>query len=123
MERLMVTREWLEAGVHIALGADAPGMPWHTPQMTMLVAMTRVPYSGKVIGPGQRLTIHEALRAHTIGAAYAAHEEKIKGSLEFGKFADVTVWTEDPYKLPLERLYNATVDLTMVGGKVIYQRT
>jgi predicted amidohydrolase YtcJ len=75
MERLMVTREWLEAGVHIALGADAPGMPWHTPQMTMWAVITRLPYSNKVIGPEQSLTIKEALRAHTMGAAYAAHEE------------------------------------------------
>jgi hypothetical protein len=123
MERLMVTREWLEAGVHIALGADAPGMPWHTPQMTMWVVMTRLPYSNKVIGPEQRLTFREALRAHTMGAAYAAHEEKIKGSLEPGKLADVTVWTEDPYALPVGRLYNAMIDLTMVSGKVVYQKT
>ena len=76
--------------------------------------MTRLSYSNKVIGPEQRLTFREALRAHTMGAAYAAHEEKIKGSLETGKFADVAVWTEDPYALPVGRLYNATIDLTMV---------
>lgn len=122
-ERVMVTREWLEAGIPLGIGADAPCMPWYTPQMTLWATMARLPYSGKIIGPGHRMTIQEALRAHTLGAAYAAHEEKIKGSLEPGKFADVTVWTEDPYKLPLERLYNTTVDLTMVGGKVIYQRT
>jgi len=122
-ERVMVAREWLNAGIPLAVGADAPCMPWYTAQMTLWATMARLPYSNKVIGPGQRMTIQEALRAHTIGAAYAAHEEKIKGSLEPGKFADVTVWTEDPYKLPLERLYNTTVDLTMVGGKVIYQRT
>jgi predicted amidohydrolase YtcJ len=123
MERLMVTREWLEAGVHIALGADAPGMPWHTPQMTMWAVMTRLPYSNKVIGPEQRLTFREALRAHTMGAAFAAHEEKIKGSLEPGKFADVVVWTENPYALPVGRLYNATIDLTMVSGRVVYHKT
>jgi hypothetical protein len=123
LERAVVTREWLEAGVHFALGADAPAMPWHTPQMTIWAAMTRLPYSNKVIGPEQRLTFREALRAHTMGAAYAAHEEKIKGSLEPGKFADVTVWTEDPYNLPVDRLYNTTIDLTMVGGKVAYQKT
>jgi predicted amidohydrolase YtcJ len=122
MERLVVTREWLEAGVHIALGADAPAMPWHTPQMTMWAVMTRLPYSTKVISPEQRLTIKEALRAHTMGAAYAAHEEQIKGSLESGKFADVSVWTEDPYSLPVGRLYNTTIDLTMVGGKIVYQK-
>ena len=59
----------------------------------------------------------------TMGAAFAAHEEKIKGSLEPGKLADVTVWTEDPYALPAGRLYNAAIDLTMVGGKVVYQKT
>ena len=123
MDRLIVTREWLDKGVHIALGADAPGMPWHTPQMTMWAVMTRLSYSNKLIGPEQRLTFREALRAHTMGAAYAAHEEKIKGSLETGKLADVTVWTEDPYALPVGRLYNATIDLTMVSGKVVYQKT
>jgi predicted amidohydrolase YtcJ len=123
LERLMVTREWLEAGVYFALGADAPAMPWQTPQMTLWAVMTRLPYSNKVIGPEQRLTFREALRAHTMGAAYAAHEENIKGSLEPGKFADVTVWTEDPYNLPVERLYNTTIDLTMVGGMIVYQKT
>jgi predicted amidohydrolase YtcJ len=122
MERLMVTREWLEAGVHIALGADAPGMPWHTPQMTMWAVMTRLPYSNKVISPEQRLTIKEALRAHTMGGAYAAHEENIKGSLEPGKFADVAVWGNDPYSLPVERLPSATIDLTMIGGTIVHQR-
>jgi predicted amidohydrolase YtcJ len=122
LDRAMVTREWLKAGIPIALGADAPAMPWYTPQMTMWASMTRLTSSDKVIGPGQRLSIHEALRAHTLGAAYAAHEEKVKGSLEPGKLADLIVWAEDPYTLPLQRLYNATIDLTMVGGKIVYQK-
>jgi hypothetical protein len=90
--------------------------------MTMWTVMTRLPYSNKLISPEQRLTIKEALRAHTMGGAYAAHEEKIKGSIEAGKLADLTVWTEDPYSLPVQRLYNATIDLTMVGGTVVYQK-
>ena len=57
-----------------------------------------------------------------MGAAYAAHEEKIKGSLEPGKLADVCVWTEDPYTLPVQRLHNTTIDLTMVGGMIVYQK-
>ena len=44
LELFMVTREWLEAGVHLAIGADAPAMPWHAPQMTLLVAMTRLAF-------------------------------------------------------------------------------
>jgi predicted amidohydrolase YtcJ len=118
----MVAREWLEAGVRVAIGADAPCMPWYTPQMTLWAAMARQPYSGIALGPGQRMTIHEALRAHTLGAAYAAHEETIKSSLEPGKLADICVWTEDPYTLPLQRLYNTTIDLTMVGGMIVHQK-
>jgi len=62
------------------------------------------------------------MHAHTIGAAYAAHEEKIKGSIEPGKMADLAVWTKDPYIQPQQQLQGATIDLTMVGGKVVYQR-
>lgn len=64
----------------------------------------------------------EAMKAHTIGAAYAAHEEKIKGPIEPGKMADLAVWTKDPHIQPQQQLYKATIDLTMVGGKVVYQR-
>ena len=71
--------------------------------------------------PAQRLTVQEALRAHTMGSAYAGHEEKIKGSLEPGKLADLAVWNEDPYTMKPERLAQATMALTMVGGKIVYQ--
>ena len=68
------------------------------------------------------MTFDEALRAHTIEAAYAAHEEKIKGSLEPGKLADLVVWKGLPSKLRLgELLKTETVDMTMVGGNIVYQ--
>jgi len=121
MLRTIVTREWLDNGVHLALGSDAPTTPWYTPQVTLWGAMTRVSYSGKVIGAEQRLTIQEALRAHTMGAAYAAHEETIKGSIEVGKLADLAVWAEDPYSAPLQRLPSIPIAMTIVGGKVVYQ--
>jgi len=120
-QRAMVTREWLDNGVHLALGSDAPTTPWYTPQMTLWGALTRVSYSGKEIGPEQRLTIQEALRAHTMGAAYAAHEEAIKGSIEVGKLADLVVWKEDPYTATTQRLPQIAVATTIVGGKVVYQ--
>jgi predicted amidohydrolase YtcJ len=122
MQRVMVSREWLEAGIPVAMGADAPSSFWYTPQWTMWTAMTRSSYSNEVIGPEQRLTMKETLRAYTMGGAYAAHEEKIKGSIEPGKLADLTVWTEDPFLIPLEQFPEATVDLTMIGGKIAYQK-
>ncbi len=94
--RAIVTREWLDAGVTVALGSDSPSTPWYTPQVTLFGAVTRVTFSNQRFEPDQALTIQEALRAHTMGSAYAAHEEDVKGSVEVGKMADLAVWGEDP---------------------------
>jgi len=118
--RIIVTREWLDSGVHLALGSDAPTTPWYTPQVTLAGAVSRLTLSNQVLGPEQRLTIQEALRAHTMGAAYAAHEEALKGSIEPGKLADLVVWNGDPYTMSLQELWQATVDMTIVGGQVVY---
>jgi predicted amidohydrolase YtcJ len=121
--RVIVTREWLEGGVPLALGSDSPTTPWYTPQVTLFGAVTRITLSNQFYEPDQALTVQEALRAHTIGSAYAAHEERIKGSLEAGKLADLAVWSEDPYTAAIQRLWQIPIDLTLVGGKVIYQRS
>jgi len=122
MDRIIVTREWLDAGVHVTIGSDAPSVPFHHPPATMAGGMSRLTFNKNVIGDDQCLTFDEALRAHTIEAAYAAHEEKIKGSLEPGKLADLAVWNEDPSKLRVGELFNTTtVHMTMVGGDVVYQ--
>ena len=108
--------------MRLALGSDAPTGPLISPQMTLAGATLRPTYSGKVLGPEQCLTIQEALRAHTLGAAYAAHEEKIKGSIEVGKFADLAVWNEDPYSAA-DHIGQVMIAMTIVGGKVVYQTT
>lgn len=120
-DRALVTREWLDAGIPVAIGSDAPTTPYYTPSQTLAAAVTRLTISNKVLGKDQILTMKEALRAHTITAAYAGFEEKVKGSLEVGKMADLIVWPKDPYTMTPEQLYNNTLDLTMVGGKILYQ--
>ncbi|MBI4790134.1 MAG: amidohydrolase [Chloroflexi bacterium] len=119
-KRAMVTREWLDGGVRLALGSDAPTAPWITPQATLAGATMRPTITDKVLGPEQCLTIQEALRAHTMGGAYALHEEKIKGSIEVGKLADLAVWNEDPYSAA-DHIHTVTIATTIVGGKVVYQ--
>jgi predicted amidohydrolase YtcJ len=79
-------------------------------------------WDNKVFNADQALTIKEAMRAHTIDAAYASFDENIKGSLEPGKIADLVVWTEDLYALEWQQLFKTTVDLTIVGGKIVYQK-
>jgi predicted amidohydrolase YtcJ len=65
----------------------------------------------------------EALRAYTYGAAFAAFEEKVKGSIEEGKFADLAVWEQDLYKVPAapEKIKELKVLMTILDGKVVYQ--
>lgn len=117
----MVTREWLDNGVRVALGSDVPTPPWYIPQAAMRNATGRFTYTNKVLAPEQAMTIQEALRAHTIEAAYAAHEEKIKGSIEVGKLADLAVWNEDPYSAE-DHWLTVTCAMTIVGGKVVCQK-
>jgi predicted amidohydrolase YtcJ len=120
--RAIVTREWLEAGVPVALGSDAPTTPWYTPQVTLFGALARITASNQRHEPDQALTIQEALRAHTMGSAYAAHEEDVKGSVEVGKLADLAVWGEDPYTAPVKRLWQIPIEMTLIGGKLVHQR-
>ena len=122
MERIMVTREWLEAGVHLAIGSDAPSTPFYNPQASLGGAMTRYTFNQTPIAPDQGLSIWEALRAHTIEGAYAAHQEDVLGSLETGKFADLVVWPQDPTQINVRDLVlTERVDMTFVGGKLVYQ--
>jgi predicted amidohydrolase YtcJ len=120
-KRIMVTREWLKAGVHLALGSDAPTTPWYNPQTTLAGAVSRATPSNKRFEPDQAMTIQEALRAHTMGAAYAAFEEKTKGSIEAGKLADLAVWGADPMTATPGKLLQIPIVMTIIGGKIVYQ--
>lgn len=120
--RAIVTREWLDNGVHLALGSDAPTTPWYSAAVTLLGAVARPTISGKPHEPGQALTMQEALRAHTMGSAHALHEETAKGSIEVGKLADLAVWGQDPLSATPQQLYDVPIDMTLIGGKVVYQR-
>ena len=119
--RAMVTREWLENGIHLTIGSDAPTTPWYTPQTVMAAAMLRATFSKKILNQEQCMTFEESLRAQTIEAAYATFQENELGSLEAGKLADVAVWPGDPSGLsPAELFAMDEMDLTLIGGKVVH---
>ena len=121
VQRMIPTRTWLDMGVPLCLSSDAPSMPWWDPQMTLFASLMRSLPSKKLVSPEQALTIEEAMYAHTMAGAYADFAEHQKGSLEPGKFADLIVWHDDPYTVPAEDIRNLTIDLTMVGGKIVHQ--
>ena len=122
MNRIIVTREWLEGGVHLSIGSDAQAAPWYTRFATLAGAMNRSTLDKEVLGSENLLTFQEALRAHTYEAAYAAYEEYIKGSIEPGKLADMAVWSTDPTSATPTQMFNMKpMFMTIVGGKVVYQ--
>ena len=118
----MVTSEWLDAGINVALGSDTPTSPWQKPQVTLLGAVRREDVTGEPFFPEQQMTIQEALYAHTMGSARAAFEENQKGSLSPGKFADLVVWSGDFYSVadPMDIL-KINAELTMIGGEIVHQ--
>jgi predicted amidohydrolase YtcJ len=71
--------------------------------------------------PEQRLTVEEALRAYTLGSAYAAFQENEKGSITPGKLGDVVVISDDLFTIPPTRIKDANVVMTIVGGRIVYQ--
>lgn len=120
--RLIVTREWLEAGIPLALGSDTPTVPWYKPQNTLFGAVQRKDARGRAFHPEQNLSIKEALRIHTMGSAYAAFEEKKKGSLEPGKQADLAVWSDNPFSLSPDELLQTGFEMTIISGEIVYQK-
>ena len=106
----------VEAGVPVVAGSDCPMEPLN-PLLGIQEAVTRKQF------PQQQITVHEALRMYTINAAYACFEEKIKGSIEEGKLADVTVLSGDPTRVQAEKLGEISVEATILGGQVVYSES
>jgi len=113
-------RSLLDSGAVIAGGTDTP-VESVDPIPDYRAAVTRLMNNGAVFYRGQRMTREEALRARTIDAAYAAFEEDIKGSLETGKLADITVLSKDILTIPDDEIADTKVLYTIVGGKVRYR--
>ena len=94
--------------------------------MGIYAAVTRRTLDGKNPGgwiPDQRISVAQAVHAYTMGAAYAEHQDKVKGSIEPGKLADLVVLSEDIFTIPPESIEKTKVDITIFDGKVIYQRS
>jgi predicted amidohydrolase YtcJ len=71
--------------------------------------------------PDQRMSREEALRSFTIEGAYAAFEERKKGSLVPGKLADLVMLSGDPMKVPQRQMLQLRVTMTIVGGRIVYR--
>ena len=111
----------VDMGIPVALGSDYPCSPDTRPQMTLWSTVMRQTITGRVIGPEERVDIRQALRLHTMGSAYAAHEENVRGSIEAGKSADVVVWSDDMYSIPTDKIRELEAELTIVEGRIVHK--
>jgi len=119
-------RSLLDAGARLAFGSDWPVAPISALQ-GIDAAVNRRTLDGRHPEgwyPEQRISVAEAVEAYTLNSAYAGFEENDRGSLEPGKLADFVVLSRDILE-PAERdhLADTRVDMTVVGGKVVFKRT
>ncbi len=121
MANCMPLRSMMRKGIPLAFGCDVPAALTHEPKWAFFGATTRRTKSGYVPNPDERLNIREALRIHTMGSAYAAFEENIKGSIEEGKLADLVVWSHDLYSIKPQELKDFQAEMTIIGGKIVYE--
>jgi predicted amidohydrolase YtcJ len=117
-------RSLLDHGATLAFGSDWFVAP-PTPLEGIYAAVTRRTLDGAHPGgwvPEQKITVEEALRAYTVGGAHAGFDEAARGTLERGKLADFVLVDRDLTRVPPEQLRDARVTLTVVGGRVVYER-
>jgi len=122
-------RAWFEKGLVIGGGSDHMVIldsidatnPWN-PWLGMWVALTRQTEGGPVHNAGEGLTREQAIRFYTINNARLNFEESIKGSIERGKYADLIMIDRDVSRCRVEELRDTRVEMTMLGGRVVWRR-
>ncbi|MDY3561381.1 amidohydrolase [Gemmata sp. JC673] len=118
-------RSLLDAGATLAFGSDWPVAPLN-PLVGVDAAVNRRPLDGKHTNgwfPEQRITVPEAMEAYTLGSAFAGFQEPDRGSITVGKLADFVLLSRDIFSAAeRDRIGTAHVLLTVVGGKVVFER-
>jgi predicted amidohydrolase YtcJ len=117
-------RTLLDTGATLAFGSDWSVAPLD-PVLGIYAAATRRTLDGKRPGgwvPEQKITVEEAVRAYTVGSAYAEFAENAKGSITPGKLADFVILSRDIFKIDPAEIENVRVQMTITGGRVVYEK-
>ena len=117
-------RSLLDSGATLAFGTDWTVAPLD-PVLTIYAAVTRRTLDGKNSEgwvPEQKISVEETIRAYTVGSAYAEFQENVKGSITPGKLADLVVLSRDIFKIDPKDIEKTTVVLTVMDGRIIYER-
>jgi predicted amidohydrolase YtcJ len=110
--------DFLRSGLRLAAGSDAPVIP-PRPLLSVQSAVTRRGRLGASLSPEQAVTIEQALRMHTLDAAWSAFQESGRGSIEVGKRADFVLLSGDPTAVPADEITDLEVEMTVIGGDVV----
>jgi predicted amidohydrolase YtcJ len=113
----------LRAGVRIANGSDNPVLPDFHPLQGLYAAVTRKTYTGLLLAPHQAIRPADALHSYTAGAAYASFQEDQIGTLAPGMRADLAILSADPLGPDPEHLREIMVDMTIVDGEIVFERS
>lgn len=117
---MFALRSFLDAGIRPTLASDYPPGPFE-PMMALQSMVTRTDIRGKTWGARQKVTVDEALHIATLNGAYASFEDDLKGSLQIGKLADITVLGRNPLVEDPSSLITIPVQRTMVGGAWVFE--
>lgn len=115
-----------KSGAPLAFGTDYPVADLN-PLRGIFRAVNRKTNEGEPAGgwnPGEKLTVHEALQAYTLGGAFAAGRDRELGTLEPGKLADIAVLEESPFEQIRDRdaMFSMSVLLTVMDGRIVYRK-
>ena len=119
-ERGYLFRSMAESGALIMNGTDPP-VEEISPIVSFHCSITRELPDGSIFQPEQRLTREQALQSYTINNAFAAFEEDLKGSIAPGKLADFTVLSKDIMTVAEDKILDAEIVYTILGGEIIYK--
>lgn len=111
----------LKSGARMVNGTDAPVEPLD-PIPSFYASVTRKTLKGTPEGgyePNEKMTREQALRSYTLDAAFGAFQDDVCGSLEAGKYADLTVWSKDIMTIPEKEILTTKAVMTVVGGEIV----
>ena len=123
LRRMPPMNSALYIGVHVGAGTDAHRVMSYNPWVALRWMLDGKTVGGRALrGPEETPTRENALRMYTLGSAWLAFAEKERGSLEVGKLADLAVLSKDYFKVPVEEIGEIESVMTVVGGKVVFER-
>jgi predicted amidohydrolase YtcJ len=118
-------RSLLDAGARLAFGTDWTVAPLD-PMLSVYAAVTRRTLDGKNPNgwiPEQKISVEEAVRAYTVGSAFAEFQEEVKSTIAPGKLADIVMLSEDIFAINPQQIEKVKVVLTILDGRIVYAAT